>query len=106
MQVRRAASDNRWKTGTAKYACACLLLLSFASCACDVQRRKSDTELGLNPQQAAGRRVYDNQCDRCHEPYSSRDKKGPSMQGVFKRQYLHVSGLPANDQRVSEIILA
>ncbi len=31
---------------------------------CDVERRKSDAELGLNPQQAAGRKLYDNYCDR------------------------------------------
>jgi len=72
--------------------------------ACDVERRKSDAELGLNPQQAAGRKLYDNYCDRCHEPYSSRGKKGPSMKGVFKRQYLELSGLPANDDRMFEII--
>ncbi len=72
--------------------------------ACDVERRKSDAELGLNPQQAAGRKLYDNYCDRCHEPYSSRGKKGPSMKGVFKRQYLELSGLPANDDRLADII--
>jgi mono/diheme cytochrome c family protein len=71
---------------------------------CDVERRKSDAELGLNPQQAAGRQLYDNYCDRCHEPYSSRGKKGPSMKGVFKQQYLSISGLPANDERMTEIV--
>jgi len=71
---------------------------------CEAERRKSDAELGLNAQQVAGRRLYDQQCDRCHEPYSSQGKKGPSLQGVFKKQYLHVSGLPANDERVTEII--
>jgi len=77
-------------------------LLLFSGC--DVQRRKSDTELGLNSQQAAGRRVYDQYCDRCHEPYSSRDKKGRSLKGVFKKQFLPQSGLRANDDRVGEII--
>lgn len=72
--------------------------------ACDVERRRSDAELGLNPQQAAGRRVYDQYCDRCHAPYSSRGKQGPGMKGVFKKQYLPLSGMPANDDRVSEII--
>ncbi len=78
-----------------------LLILS----ACDVERRKSDAELGLTPQQASGRKVYDNYCDRCHEPYSRRDKKGPSLKGIFKKQYLPVSGMPANDDRVGDIIL-
>jgi mono/diheme cytochrome c family protein len=79
-----------------------VLLLLFS--ACDVQRRKSDAELGLNPQQAAGRRLYDQYCDRCHEPYSSRDKKGRSLRGVFKKQFLPQSGMPANDERVGELI--
>jgi len=77
-------------------------LLAFAGC--DVERRKSDAELGLNPQQAAGRQLYDNYCDRCHEPYSSRGKKGPGLKGVFKQQYLSLSGLPANDERMTDII--
>jgi mono/diheme cytochrome c family protein len=79
-----------------------LALLTLGGC--DVERRKSDAELGLNPQQAEGRRLYDNYCDRCHEPYSSRGKKGPSMKGVFKQQYLSLSGLPANDERMTDII--
>jgi mono/diheme cytochrome c family protein len=80
-------------------------LLLIVCCGCDVQRRKSDAELGLNAQQAAGRRLYDQYCDRCHEPYSSRDKKGRSLQGVFKKPFLSVSGMPANDERVSEMIV-
>lgn len=84
------------------FACAASLLLLCAGC--DSERRKSDAELGLNPQQAAGRRVYDQHCDRCHEPYSSHGKQGPGLKGVFKKQYLSESGLPANDDRVGEII--
>ena len=72
--------------------------------ACSAERRKSDAELGLTPEQAAGRRVYDAYCDRCHEPYSSRGKQGPSLKGVFKKTYLPLSGLPANDERVGDII--
>jgi mono/diheme cytochrome c family protein len=81
-----------------------VLLGLFALAGCDAERRKSDAELGLNPQQSAGRKLYDNYCDRCHEPYSSRGKKGPSLKGVFKQQYLPLSGLPANDARVGDII--
>jgi mono/diheme cytochrome c family protein len=85
----------------------CLMLLIgilAASISCEVERRKSDAELGLNPQQAAGRRVFDAECARCHEPYSTRGKKGPGLKGVFQRKYLPLSGLPANDDRVSDII--
>jgi mono/diheme cytochrome c family protein len=87
--------------------CLCVpvvMLALLALAGCDAERRKSDAELGLNPQQAEGRKLYDNYCDRCHEPYSSRGKKGPSLKGVFKKQYLSVSGLPANDERMTDII--
>jgi len=80
-----------------------LVLLAILS-ACDVEPRKSDAELGLNSQQSAGRKIYDSQCDRCHEPYSSRGKKGPSLKGVFQHKYLSLSGLPANDERITDII--
>jgi len=71
---------------------------------CNAEVRKSDAELGLNPQQSAGRRVYDRHCDQCHEPYSTSGKKGPGLKGIFKKQYLSESGLPANDDRVGDII--
>jgi len=71
---------------------------------CNAERRKSDAELGLNPQQIAGRKLYDNYCDRCHEPYSTSGKQGPPLKDVFGKPYLPLSGLPANDERVGEII--
>lgn len=71
---------------------------------CDIQRRKSDAELGLTPQQSAGRKIYDSDCDRCHEPYSTRGKKGPGLKAMFQHKYLSLSGLPANDERVADII--
>jgi mono/diheme cytochrome c family protein len=79
-----------------------LALIALAGC--DVERRKSDAELGLNPQQVAGRKLYDNYCDRCHRPYSTKGKKGPGLKGIFQHQYLPLSGLPANDDRVADII--
>jgi mono/diheme cytochrome c family protein len=89
------------------YSSLCVLLAAlalFALASCDVERRKSDAELGLDPQQVAGRKTYDNYCDRCHEPYSTHGKKGPSLKGVFKNQYLPLSGLPANDERITDIV--
>ena len=58
----------------------------------------------MNAQQASGRRIYDAECDRCHQPYSTRGRKGPGLKGIFQRKYLSLSGLPANDERVSDII--
>lgn len=83
---------------------AVLLIAMVALASCDIERRKSDAELGLNPQQAAGRKLYDNYCDRCHRPYSTKGKKGPGMKGMFQHQYLPQTGLPANDERVTDII--
>ena len=91
-----------WISPCLRVSLVILALLALAGC--DAERRKSDAELGLNPQQAEGRKLYDNYCDRCHEPYSSHGKKGPSLKGVFKQQYLSLSGLPANDNRVGEIV--
>ena len=98
--------NSRWRRGTCLSTialCAGAMLLA-AAFGCDAEVRKSDAELGLNPQQAAGRRIYDRNCDQCHEPYSTHGKKGPGLKGVFKKPYLTESGLPANDDRVGEII--
>jgi mono/diheme cytochrome c family protein len=81
-----------------------LLFLVILS-ACKVERRRSDAELGLNPKQADGRHIYDQYCDRCHAPYSSRGRQGPSLKGIFKNQYLSMSGMPANDDRVRDIVM-
>lgn len=77
--------------------------LWFMSTACEVERRKSDAELGLTPQQAIGRRVYDQHCIRCHEPYATRGRNGPSLAGLYKKPYM-ASGIPANDERITDII--
>ena len=99
ISLARCAKPGRFVFGA--YAVPILLSLLVG---CDVERRKSDAELGLNAQQAAGRRIYDSECNRCHEPYSTKGKKGPGLKGVFQRQYLSLSGLPANDERVADII--
>ena len=71
---------------------------------CDAEPRKSDAELGLTPQQAQGRRVYDARCAECHFAYSKRNLRGPSLSGLFKKQFM-TNGMPANDERVTDIIL-
>jgi mono/diheme cytochrome c family protein len=86
-------------------ASSLVLLLAGAGIGCqEDSRQKTDAELGLTAQQASGRRLYEEHCHRCHEPYSSSGRNGPSLQGVFRKPYLP-SGIPANDERVGEIIL-
>ncbi|MFZ1134947.1 MAG: cytochrome c [Candidatus Korobacteraceae bacterium] len=80
-----------------------VVLALFAMFACEAEPRKTDAELGLTPQQARGRRVYDARCAECHYAYSTRDLRGPSLHGLFKKQFMS-SGIPANDERVIDII--
>jgi mono/diheme cytochrome c family protein len=83
-----------------------LLLLAAAAlvgCGEDLSK-KSDAELGLNAQQARGRQVYNAQCAECHYAYSSKGSKGPSLKGMYKKQYLP-SGLLAQDRFVAEAIV-
>lgn len=106
MRSRTSASTGIWKSNPAGiFFGATIVVLALAMIfGCDIERRKSDAELGLNAQQAAGRKIYDSQCDRCHEPYSTKGKKGPGLKGIFQHKYLSLSGLPANDERVTDII--
>ena len=97
------AGDIQSRISTLKLILSLSLLLLVG---CDVRLRQTDAQLGLNSQQAAGRRIYDHYCDRCHAPYSSRGRQGPSMQHVFNKRYLSLSGLPANDDRVTELVRA
>ena len=83
---------------------AALLAIFIAGCESTPPAAKSDAELHLNEQQARGRRLFNQSCMQCHEAYSSTTRNGPSLEGVFKKQYLP-SGIPTNDDRVRETIL-
>jgi mono/diheme cytochrome c family protein len=106
MKLRRAETQSGRRLSVVRRVvvtfAAGLALASLTGC--DVERRRSDAELGLNPQQATGRKIYDSYCDRCHRAYSTQGKKGPGLKGIFQHPYLSLSGLPANDERVSDII--
>ena len=87
---------------------ASILLTAFAltlviGCEPDLSK-KTDAELGLNPQQAQGRHVYQSYCTQCHPAYSSSGNKGPRLKGMYKKEYLP-SGLRAEDRFVEDVIL-
>ena len=86
------------------FCTAIALIVITIFLACDSEPRKTDAELGLTPQQARGRRVYDARCAECHYAYSKRNLRGPSLNGLFKKQFMN-NGIPANDERVTDIIL-
>jgi mono/diheme cytochrome c family protein len=58
----------------------------------------------LTPQEMAGHAVYVAKCARCHYANSTRGLNGPGLQALYKQPYMP-SGAPANDDRVSTVIL-
>ncbi len=72
---------------------------------CGEPAPKSDAELGLNARQMSGRRIFERDCAACHNAYSSSGSKGPSLKGLYRRQFLP-SGLPANDRFVEQTIVS
>lgn len=80
-----------------------LPLALLAGCGDGAQARKTDAELGLDAQQAAGRSVFRAYCATCHYAYSSRGMKGPGLKGLYRNKYLP-SGLPASDRFVDQAI--
>jgi mono/diheme cytochrome c family protein len=108
--VAASAAASRTPDGTLNLlrmrlaAISSLCLIAILLTACDVEPRKTDAELGLNAQQAVGRRVYDAHCADCHFAYSKSNLKGPSLNGLFKKPFMK-NGMPANDDRVTDIIL-
>ncbi len=58
----------------------------------------------LTPQEAAGHQVYASHCARCHYANTDHSLHGPGLQALYKQKYLP-SGAPANDDRVTAVIL-
>jgi mono/diheme cytochrome c family protein len=79
-----------------------VFLLPLAGCG--KAPEKSDAELGLNAQQADGRRVFQMYCASCHHAYSTAGSQGPGLAGLFRKKYLP-SGLPTNDRFVGQTIM-
>jgi mono/diheme cytochrome c family protein len=66
--------------------------------------KMTDAELGLNQQQARGRKVYNIYCVACHPAYSTHGNKGPGLKNLYKKEYLP-SGLTATDEHVVQSIV-
>jgi mono/diheme cytochrome c family protein len=81
---------------------ATLLLLLVAGCRPPLPPSKPLSQ--LNAQELRGHFIFEKECARCHYPNSERSLHGPGLQGLFKLKYLQ-SGAPANDDRVTDVIL-
>ena len=77
-------------------------LLALAGCGPPLPPSKPLSE--LTPQETAGHQIYVAHCARCHYANSDRSLHGPGLQALFKQKYLP-SGSPANDDRVTAVIL-
>lgn len=59
----------------------------------------------LNPQEYSGYVIYQRDCSSCHYANQTGSLHGPSLYGMYRKQYLP-SGAPANDARVSAAIMS
>jgi mono/diheme cytochrome c family protein len=86
----------------------CLVLLAGAAAlllfGCRPPLPPSKPLSELTPPEAAGHQVYEAHCARCHYANSDRSLHGPGLQALYRQKYLP-SGAPANDDRVSAVIL-
>jgi mono/diheme cytochrome c family protein len=78
-----------------------LSLLAAQGCH-DLAPSKPLSELTAN--EAAGHRIFVSQCSSCHYANAKKGLHGPGLEGLFRKPYL-ASGAPANDDRVTAVIL-
>jgi mono/diheme cytochrome c family protein len=83
---------------------AAIALLAVAAGCADDRSTKTDAELGLNAQQAAGRHLYQQSCAPCHDAHSVPGQNGPSLKGLLQKPFLP-SGLPANERFVLQTVV-
>jgi mono/diheme cytochrome c family protein len=81
-----------------------IVLMAFLGGCGDDTSGKTDAQLGLNDQQAAGRHLYQQSCASCHDAHSVPGQNGPNLKGLLKKQFLP-SGLPASERFVRQTIL-
>ena len=79
-----------------------MILLLLAGCGPPLPPSKPLSE--LNTQEMRGYHVFQGECARCHYANSVHSLHGPGLQGLYKLKYLP-SGAPANDDRVTDVIL-
>ena len=93
-------------TSRVRQAClgAILLISGAALAGCGPSLGPSKPVSQLTPQEARGRAVYEQHCASCHYANKTGDLHGPSLFAMYRKKYLP-SGAPANDERVTPVIL-
>jgi mono/diheme cytochrome c family protein len=93
-------SKTGWKRRVQLFAGA--FVLSLTGCGPSLGPSKPVNELTSQEQQ--GRALYQQDCARCHYANQTGDLHGPSLFALYRKKYLP-SGAPANDERVTSVIL-
>lgn len=94
-------SENRLRRGG--FVTAAVLLGSLIA-GCGPKLAPSKPVSQLTSQEAQGRAIYDQYCASCHYANHTGDLHGPSLFAMYRKKYLP-SGAPANDARVTPVIL-
>ncbi len=98
-----------------KRAAALSLLLSIvliSACAKEVQTQKDVTKTTEQAPRLivlktddksikAGRILFMQKCESCHDPYSTMTLSGPGLQGILKNPLLPVSKKPATPENIA-----
>jgi mono/diheme cytochrome c family protein len=79
------------------------LLLALAT-GCRPPLPPSTPLSALTPQQTAGYHLFASRCAGCHYANNENSLHGPGLQGLYRKKFLP-SGAPANDDRVTAVIL-
>lgn len=77
-------------------------ILLLAGCGPSLAPSKPVSE--LTPQEAQGHAIYGQLCASCHYADHTGDLHGPALFGLYRKKYMP-SGAPANDTRVTAVIL-
>jgi mono/diheme cytochrome c family protein len=85
-----------------KHLWGLIALTAIAGCRPPLAPSKPLNE--LTPEEAAGHQIFVSRCSSCHEANSESALHGPGLLGLYRRKYLP-SGAPANDDRVTVVIL-
>ena len=80
------------------------LALLFACSSGPNKYKLTDTQLGLTPQQAHGRHLFDTYCLHCHESYTTEKRQAIPLKGIYSKMWMP-SGMPVNDVNMADVIV-
>ena len=93
----------RTKRARSLFASSAIIIAALGiGCGPSLGPSKPDNQ--LTPQEQQGRAIYNQLCASCHYANHAGDLHGPSLFAMYRKKFLP-SGAPANDQRVTPVIL-